>query len=69
MLLLVSENSEALKILLENEHLRAFLQQVDASKDPWKAMKIAMLEPLFIEFANECLKVVEPEPASEEELI
>ncbi|XP_037024307.1 zinc finger HIT domain-containing protein 3 [Bradysia coprophila] len=55
------EKSEKLKDLLRNPHLREYLVQIDKSPDAWKAMKIAMLEPLFIEFANECLNIVEPD--------
>lgn len=54
-------NNEKLKDLLRNPYLREYLVQIDQSPDAWKAMKIAMLEPLFIEFANECLTVVEPD--------
>lgn len=54
-------NSERLKSLLANPHLRDYLAQLDATPDAWKAMKVAMLEPLFVEFANECLAVVEPD--------
>lgn len=59
-----TENNTELKNLLCNPHLRQFIREVDSSSNPWKAMKIAMLEPLFIEFANECLKTVEPEICS-----
>lgn len=52
-------NSEALKDLLKNHHLRDFIKEIDSSPNAWKAMQLAMLEPLFIEFADECLKVVE----------
>ncbi|XP_055299239.1 zinc finger HIT domain-containing protein 3 [Sitodiplosis mosellana] len=54
-------NSEALKDLLRNPHLREFIRAVDSSENARKAMRYAMLEPLFIEFADECLKIVEPE--------
>lgn len=47
--------------MLGNPHLQEFLRQIDTSPDAWKAMKIAMLEPLFIEFADECLAVIEPD--------
>lgn len=59
--LYISENSEHLQNLLCNPHLRNFITDVDKSEDAWKAMKIAMLEPLFIEFADECLKILEPQ--------
>lgn len=56
--------SETLKDLLRNPHLREFLRTVDSSENARKAMKFAMLEPLFIEFADECMKIVEPEEPS-----
>lgn len=54
------EGNVKLKDLLCNPHLREFLRQIDSSTDAWKAMKIAMLEPLFLEFADACLDTVEP---------
>lgn len=32
-------------------------------------MTAAMLEPLFLEFADECLKVVEPRKPEDEDLL
>lgn len=58
-------NSEALKDLLRNPHLREFIRAVDSSPNARKAMKFAMLEPLFIEFADECMKIVEPEETNQ----
>lgn len=56
--------SEALKDLLRNAHLREFLRAVDSSQNAHKAMKFAMLEPLFVEFADECMKIVEPDEST-----
>ncbi|XP_058457886.1 zinc finger HIT domain-containing protein 3 [Malaya genurostris] len=53
-------NSEALKNLLYNPHLRKLLEEIDSAPSARKAIQIAMMEPLFVEFADECLKVVEP---------
>ena len=53
--------SEALKALLHNNHLREYLIQLTKSSTPARSMEQAMREPLFLEFADECLKVVEPE--------
>lgn len=58
--LIISEHSEGLRNLLYNPHLRNFLKEVDSAPDAWKAIRSAMQEPLFLEFADECLKVVEP---------
>lgn len=37
------------------------LTAIDKSQNATEAMKAAMLEPIFVEFADECLKIVEPE--------
>uniref|UniRef100_A0A1A9WT51 Zinc finger HIT domain-containing protein n=1 Tax=Glossina brevipalpis TaxID=37001 RepID=A0A1A9WT51_9MUSC len=66
--LLQLAHSEELKNLLYNPHLRNFLQAIDVAPNAWKAMQAAMQEPLFLEFADECLKIVEP-PNVEENLI
>lgn len=60
-------NSEPLRRLLYNPHLRQLLQQIDVAPNAWKAMRAAMQEPLFVEFADECLKVVEPMTEDEKE--
>lgn len=51
--------SEHLKNLLRNPHLRKFITEVHSSRNPSNAMKVAMLEPLFVEFADECMKIVD----------
>ncbi|XP_067295821.1 zinc finger HIT domain-containing protein 3 [Pseudorasbora parva] len=52
--------SEALKALLRNPHLRQLMVSVDSAGNKAKAMKDAMQEPLFVEFADQCLKIIEP---------
>lgn len=59
-LVLIGE-SEPLRDLLRNPHLRDFIRAVDSSANAHRAMKHAMMEPLFVEFADECMKIVEPE--------
>ncbi|KAH8233246.1 hypothetical protein KR026_005869 [Drosophila bipectinata] len=54
------ENSEQLRNLLHNPHLRSLLQQIDVAINAHTAMAAAMQEPLFLEFADACLQVVEP---------
>lgn len=56
---------EPLKELLQNKHLQEFLSNLDSAPNAWKAMQYAMHEPLFVEFANECLKVVQPHEENE----
>ncbi|KFB50106.1 AGAP011858-PA-like protein [Anopheles sinensis] len=52
--------SEHLKNLLQNPHLRRLLTEVDNGRDGMNAIRVAMMEPLFVEFADECLRIVEP---------
>ncbi|XP_051750685.1 zinc finger HIT domain-containing protein 3 [Ctenopharyngodon idella] len=53
-------DSEALKGLLRNPHLRQLMMSVDSAENKAKAMKDAMQEPLFVELADQCLKIIEP---------
>ncbi|KAK4873705.1 hypothetical protein RN001_013065 [Aquatica leii] len=59
------ENDETVKNVLSNTHLRNLLTAVDKSKNPEDIMQKVMLEPIFVEFADACLKVVEPETTDE----
>ncbi|KAH8283560.1 hypothetical protein KR018_006460 [Drosophila ironensis] len=54
------EGNQELRELLHNPHLRSLLQQIDVAINAHAAMAAAMQEPLFLEFANACLQVVEP---------
>ncbi|TMW46367.1 hypothetical protein DOY81_008554 [Sarcophaga bullata] len=58
--------SEDLKTLLYNPHLRNLLKEIDTAPNAWKAIRAAMHEPLFLEFADECLKIVEPDDSTEQ---
>ncbi|XP_041096975.1 zinc finger HIT domain-containing protein 3-like [Polyodon spathula] len=51
---------EAVKALLYNPHLRQLLRTVDKAEGKESIMKEAMQEPLFVEFADQCLRVIEP---------
>ncbi|XP_047235101.1 zinc finger HIT domain-containing protein 3 isoform X1 [Girardinichthys multiradiatus] len=53
--------SAELRDLLCNPHLRRLLCSVDDAESKEAAIKAAMQEPLFVEFADQCLKVVENE--------
>jgi hypothetical protein len=46
--------------ILQNPHLQELLVSVDRSPNAERAMQLAMQEPLFVEFADECLKIIEP---------
>lgn len=52
-------NSEEIKKLLTNPHLRQMLKFIDSSEDKEKCMGSAMKEPIFTEFADACLALVE----------
>ncbi|CAG2194714.1 ZNHIT3 [Mytilus edulis] len=54
------EHSVPLRQMLENPHLRTILQDLAKSTNPAKQMEKFMHEPLFLEFADECLQTVEP---------
>ncbi|XP_061326501.1 zinc finger HIT domain-containing protein 3 [Pezoporus flaviventris] len=52
--------SEELRTLLLNPHLRQLLLTLDQGVDKSSLMKKYMQEPLFVEFADCCLGIVEP---------
>nr|CAD7569408.1 unnamed protein product [Timema californicum] len=54
------EESEGLREVLKNANVRDMLVAIDNAPDPAKAIHAAMLEPIFVEFADECLKIVQP---------
>ncbi|GAB1296604.1 Zinc finger HIT domain-containing protein 3 [Apodemus speciosus] len=52
--------SETLRSLLLNPHLRQLMLSLDQGDDKARLMKACMQEPLFVEFADCCLRIVEP---------
>ncbi|KAM8797228.1 zinc finger HIT domain-containing protein 3 [Eudromia elegans] len=52
--------SEELRGLLLNPHLRQLLLTIDQAEEKSSLMKKYMQEPLFVEFADCCLRIVEP---------
>lgn len=54
-----AEQSEGVRNTLRNPHVRSILNVIDKSKNPSSALRLAMLEPIFVEFVEECLKVIE----------
>nr|XP_015223121.1 PREDICTED: zinc finger HIT domain-containing protein 3 [Lepisosteus oculatus] len=52
--------SQDLRSLLRNPHLQQLLLTVDQAESKEGTMKRVMQEPLFVEFADRCLKIVEP---------
>lgn len=53
--------SKELRDLLCNPHLRQLLQSIDSADSKDDTMKTAMQEPLFVEFSDQCLRIVENE--------
>ncbi|XP_069338422.1 zinc finger HIT domain-containing protein 3 isoform X1 [Eulemur rufifrons] len=54
------EESVPLRSLLLNPHLRQLMVSLDQGDDKAKLMRAYMQEPLFVEFADCCLGIVEP---------
>ncbi|NWY70860.1 ZNHI3 protein, partial [Erithacus rubecula] len=52
--------SEELRDLLLNPHLQQLLLTIDQAQDKSSLMRRFMQEPLFVEFADCCLSIVEP---------
>jgi len=53
-------DSRVVKEILNNPHLVTILQSLDSSNQPERLLNDAMQEPIFLEFASECLSVVLP---------
>ncbi|XP_041377232.1 zinc finger HIT domain-containing protein 3-like [Gigantopelta aegis] len=53
--------SEHMLGLLENPHLRTIMKSLHTSANPKQEMDMAMKEPIFAEFADECLTLVDQE--------
>ncbi|KAL3274572.1 hypothetical protein HHI36_015954 [Cryptolaemus montrouzieri] len=53
-------HDKSLQELLENPHLRNLLKTINESDIPEDIMQKAMQEPLFTEFADVCLKKLDP---------
>ncbi|KAM9385350.1 zinc finger HIT domain-containing protein 3 [Pholidichthys leucotaenia] len=60
-------HSKELRDLLCNPHLRQLLCLVDGADCKDEAMKAAMQEPLFVEFSDQCLKIIQNEDKSIED--
>ena len=54
---LCAGSSEAVRTMLSNPHLRQLLLELDKSPAPQQALRRAMNIPVFVEFADECLRV------------
>ncbi|NWU02892.1 ZNHI3 protein, partial [Urocynchramus pylzowi] len=60
--------SEELRALLQNPHLRQLLLALEQARDKSSLLRQLMQEPLFLEFADCCLGIVEP-PEEKENLL
>ncbi|CAG4987135.1 unnamed protein product [Parnassius apollo] len=54
------EQSAELKKCLGNPHIREMLEILDKSSHPDALIREYMIEPIFTEFADACLNVVQP---------
>ncbi|XP_037664717.1 zinc finger HIT domain-containing protein 3 [Choloepus didactylus] len=52
--------SATLRSLLLNPHLKQLMVSLDQGDDKAKLLRAYMQEPLFVEFADCCLRIVEP---------
>lgn len=64
-MLMFSDSSEEMKNILSNPHVRAILSSLDQSVNPSKLLHDAMQEPIFVEFVDECMRLIKP-PSKEE---
>lgn len=55
-------HSEEVKNQLRNKHLQQLLIDVDSSPNPGEKLDEAMQIPLFTEFVDVCMKIIEGEP-------
>nr|SVE77377.1 EOG090X0JQ4 [Daphnia lumholtzi]SVE78002.1 EOG090X0JQ4 [Daphnia lumholtzi]SVE78630.1 EOG090X0JQ4 [Daphnia lumholtzi]SVE79260.1 EOG090X0JQ4 [Daphnia lumholtzi] len=53
--------SDEVKECLSNPHVRNILKSLVQSQTPGTSIAAAMKEPIFLELAHACLKIVEPE--------
>ncbi|XP_019770438.1 zinc finger HIT domain-containing protein 3 isoform X1 [Dendroctonus ponderosae] len=60
------KQSDEVKNLITNPHLRNLLVTIDNAENPEEIVQKAMLEPIFVEFTDACMKAVEPENTKEE---
>ncbi|XP_046834226.1 zinc finger HIT domain-containing protein 3 [Vespa crabro] len=51
--------SKEVKDCLKNPHVRTIINAILKDSNPTKAIALAMTEPIFVELADACLKVVE----------
>ena len=62
-------HSRELRNMLFNKHLKEMIKEIDASQNPEKLLTNAMQIPIFTEFVDACLRIVEPQEDQEMECI
>ncbi|XP_043282205.1 zinc finger HIT domain-containing protein 3 [Venturia canescens] len=55
-------DGKEVKKCLSNPHVRDIVKAILIDEDPTKAIAAAMTEPIFVELADACLKIIEPSP-------
>ena len=53
------KGSEEVQACLKNPHVRDIVKAILNDINPTEAIRLAMMEPIFVELADACLKVVE----------
>jgi len=53
--------SDMIRDMLSNQHLVRMLCHLDMTRRPDVDVEAAMHEPIFTEFVDECLRIVEPQ--------
>lgn len=61
-------DSQELYSMLHNKYLREMIKEIDSSEDPGKLLTQAMQIPIFTEFVDECLRIVEPQDENKMEV-
>jgi hypothetical protein len=56
----LSGNCAVIKSMLKNKDLREMITNIDSAQDPDMVLRSSMDEPIFSEFVNECVSIVEP---------
>lgn len=56
------KQSTHLRNLLCNRHLKDMLLEINSTENPDKVLQNAMKIPIFTEFVDECLYILEPQP-------
>lgn len=46
--------------MLKNKDIRKIITNIDGAQDPETVLRTSMKEPIFSEFADQCLSIVEP---------